>query len=179
MHWMYYVWASLLIVANAVALAATLIGLPGNWMMAAGAVLFAFLFHDAPTSISWTTVGIVVTFAVVGELLELVAGVAGAAKQGASRCALALSLAGTMMGSIAGAFVAVPIPIVGPVIGVLGGGALGAFAGAWLGESWRGRSAGQRLNVGVAAMTGRILGTVGKLSIGAMMFTIIAVDIFL
>ena len=83
-----------------------------------------------------------------------------------------------MIGSVCGAFVAVPIPVLGPIIGALGGGMLGAFGGAWAGEAWKGSDRDKGLSIGWAAAVGRLLGTAGKMSIGAIMFVVAAIDVF-
>jgi uncharacterized protein YqgC (DUF456 family) len=75
-----------------------------------------------------------------------------------------------------GAVVASPIPIVGPIIGALGGGAAGAFAGAWIGEIWKGKSLHEGFEIGKGALLGRILGTTGKLIVGALMIVFALVD---
>jgi hypothetical protein len=92
---------------------------------------------------------------------------------------MALAIVGTVVGSIAGAVLGVPIPVIGSVIGALGGGALGAFAGAYLGETWVGKTPDESFAVGQGAFIGRLLGTIGKLAIGAVMVVVVAVDIFM
>lgn len=112
------------------------------------------------------------------EIIEFVAGAAMAGKRGASRRAMALAVLGTMVGSIVGALFTIPIPIIGPVVGVLAGGAGGAFVGAWLGELWKGKTAQEGMHVGTGAMLGRLLGTSGKLIVGALMCVVAAIDAF-
>ncbi len=173
----YYVCVVVLLLAMAGAWLANLFALPGNWVIVALAAIFAFAFPVAEgRGIHWATVGGAVALAVVGELVEVAAGAAGARQTGASRRAMLLALVGTMVGSIAGAFVAIPIPIVGPIIGAVGGGAIGAFAGAYIGETAIGRSTGQSLAAGKGAMIGRLLGTAAKLVIGVVLFVVVAVD---
>jgi hypothetical protein len=94
---------------------------------------------------------------------------------------MVLAMIGAMAGSIAGAFLGVfiPVPIIGPLIGAIGGGAVGAFGGAYGGEAWAGRSEGERMAVGTAAMVGRVLGTVGKMGLGAVMVVLAAVAVFM
>ncbi len=177
---MYYVWVSLLLLLLAAAWLVTLFAFPGNWVMVALAALFAWLLPaEDGRGFSWITVGVALGLAVVGEILELFAGAAGAKKEGASRRAMLLALGGTMVGSIAGAFVSIPIPVVGPIIGALGGGAAGAFAGAYLGESWKGSDTARSMAVGRGAVIGRLLGTVGKLLAGALILVLVAIDAFL
>ena len=42
--WAYYVWAFLLVFASCIAWLTTLVTLPGNWIIAGLAALFAWLF---------------------------------------------------------------------------------------------------------------------------------------
>jgi uncharacterized protein len=167
----------LLLVAMAGAWLANAFALPGNWLIVGLAALFAFIFPAPPgPGIQWMTVGAAAALALVGEIVELSAGAAGAKRSGASRRAMFLAVAGTMVGSVLGAFAAIPLPIVGPIVGAVGGGALGAFAGAYVGEIALGRSTEQSLAAGKGALIGRLLGTAGKLVIGVVLFVVIAVD---
>jgi hypothetical protein len=173
----YYLCAVILLSAMFGALLANAFALPGNWLIVGLAALFAFAFPVSEgRGVHWLTVGVAAGLAVVGEVVEVAAGAAGAKRSGASRRAMLLAVLGTMVGSVLGAFVAIPIPIVGPMIGAIGGGALGAFAGAYVGETALGRSTQQSLAVGQGALIGRLLGTAGKLLIGVIIFVMIAVD---
>lgn len=176
-----YLWAALLLILNTVAWLLTLLSLPGNWLILLFTALFAWLLPEQPdgVGVSWTIVGVLLVLAVIGEIVEFLAGAAGAAKLGGSRRAVALSVIGAIVGSIGGALIGVPIPIVGPIIGAVGGGGLGAFAGAYAGESWKGRLAEERMAISKAALVGRLLGTLGKLLIGVVMVIVAAVDAFL
>ena len=110
-YWTYYLWALLLVVGCAVAWLLTLVALPGNWIVAGGAARLPWLLPDeAGQGITWTTVAVLLGFAVLGEVVEFAAGAAGAAKQGASRRAIALSMVGAIVGSIAGLAIGAPIP---------------------------------------------------------------------
>ena len=176
----YYIWATCLLLVSASAWGMTLFTLPGNWIIVGATALFAYFYPaEDGRGVSWTVVGVLVAMAVLGELVELAAGAAGAAKHGASRRAMALSVVGTILGSVVGAvLLSATIPIVGTIVGAVGGGALGAFAGAYLGEVWKGSSSEERMTIGTAAMVGRILGTVGKLAVGATMVIIASADAF-
>src|SRR5262245_19541903 len=179
-YW-YYTLAVLLVLLNICALATNVLTLPGNWFIVALTVLFAVFIHlPSGAGISLGSAAVVVGLALLGELIEFAAGAAGAAKSGGSRRGMILSVLGAMVGSIAGAMlgVLIPVPLVGPLIGAVAGGAIGAFAGAYAGESWKGRSEDERMAVSMAAMAGRVLGTVGKLGIGAVMVVVTAVAVF-
>ncbi len=175
----YVIWAILLSLANAVSWLTLLFALPGTWVIVGLTALFVVF---APThtnfEVTWTTVIVITVLATFGEVVEFIAGAAGAAKQGASKRAMALAIVGTMVGSVVGAMFGVPIPIIGSIVGAIGGGAVGAFAGAYLGEFWLGKPTDESLSVGWGALVGRLLGTVGKLAVGAVMVVVVAVDTF-
>jgi uncharacterized protein len=172
----YYLCLVLLVLAMCAAWGATLFALPGNWGIVGLAAVFAVFFPaGADHGLRWSAVGVAAGLAVVGEVIELSAGAAGARRAGASRRSAIYALFGTVIGSIAGAMVTIPIPIIGPIIGALGGGALGAFAGAFIGETAIGRDMPQSVAAGKGALVGRLVGAVGKLGIGAVMIVIIVV----
>ena len=178
---LYYVWAVLLLVANLAAWVSNFFTLPGNWIIVALTAVFAFFLPDQDgPGLGWTIVAVVAVLAVLGEVFEFVAGAAGAAKQGASRRAMVLSAVGAIVGSIGGSIAGsfIPIPVVGTIVGALGGGAFGAFGGAYLGEVWKGKSSDQSLQIGKAALAGRLLGTVGKLCVGAVMLLVVTMASF-
>ncbi len=178
--WVYYLWALLLVATSLLAWLLNLVTLPGNWIVVGAVALFAWLLPEAAgRGITWTTVFVLLGLAVAGEVVEFVAGAAGAARQGASRRAIVLSIVGAIVGSIVGLGVGTPIPILGSLIMAVLGGAVGAFAGAYLGEVWKGRDEPERLAAGRGAFFGRIWGTVGKLAVGAVMLAIVAYDAFL
>jgi uncharacterized protein len=178
--WAYYIWACLLIFACCIGWLTTLVTLPGNWIIAGLAALFAwFIPVEGSRGISWTSVAVIVGLAVVGEVIEFGASAAGAAKQGASKRAVALSMLGAGVGSVIGLTVGLPIPVLGPLIMAVLGGAGGAFAGAYIGESWKGRPTANSMAAGRGAFMGRIWGTVGKLLVGMIMLVIVAWDALL
>jgi uncharacterized protein YqgC (DUF456 family) len=175
--WLYYLAVALLLVTSTAGWLLTLLTLPGNWIVVAAAAVFAWLIPEqAGQGISWTTVGVLLALAVVGEVIEFVAGAAGAARQGASRRSVVLSLVGAFVGGLAGLAVGTPIPVLGSLVMAVLGGAVGAYAGAYLGEWSIGRAGSQRMAAGQGAFAGRIWGTVGKLTAGAAMLAILTFD---
>ncbi len=87
-----------------------------------------------------------------------------------------LSLLGAIAGSVFGAIIGVPIPVAGPIVGALGGGCVGAFAGAYGGEVWKGTASQESVSIGKAAMLGRLLGTMGKMAVGAIAVAMATID---
>jgi uncharacterized protein len=172
----YNLFLLLLVLAMSASWFATLFALPGNWLIVGLAALFAFFFPAGEGyGLRWLAVGVALALAVIGEVIELLAGAAGARRAGASRRSAIYALGGTIVGSILGATVSIPIPIVGPIIGALGGGALGAFAGAFIGETAIGKDLPQSVAAGKGALVGRLAGALGKLTVGAMMIVIIVI----
>jgi uncharacterized protein YqgC (DUF456 family) len=174
----YFVWASLLVIANLVAWLSNALSLPGNWLIVGFTACFAWLVPDGQHhGIAWTTVALLAVIAAIGEVVEMFAGAAVAGKRGGSRRGMVMAIAGTLVGSVLGAVIALPIPIVGSVMGAVVGGASGAFAGAWLGEIWKGKSLEEGYHIATGALLGRLLGTAGKLIVGAMMVVIATIDL--
>ena len=172
----FWISAILLIVVNAVSLLSNLLMLPGNWLMTGSLCVF-LLASDFDRGPGWTIVILSAGLATIGEILELILGSAKAAKKGASRRAVVLSLIFSVVGSLTGTFL-VPIPIVGSAIGAVLGAAAGAFGGAWLGEAWIGTEPTKRNEIGAAAMSGRLLGMLAKLTVGVAIFVIQVVSLF-
>ena len=176
---MVYVAASLLLVANMIAWLSTFVTLPGNWIVLFFAVLYAyFLPADYDPRVSWTVVVLIAVLAIAGELIEFLAGAAGAAKHGGSRWGIGFSLVGAFVGSILGAITLSVVPVIGTMVGALLGGALGAFGGAWLGEQHTDKTDQQRWEISKGAFFGRIFGTVGKLAWGSLMVALVTIDSF-
>ncbi len=172
---MSFFWASLLVVILLVGWVLTLLGMPGNWLIVAAVVGYVLLVPEqSPVAIGWGVVVALAVLAVVGELLEFLAGALGATKAGASKRGAVLALAGSVAGGIAGLFIGVPVPIVGPIIAAVLFAGLGAFAGAVLGERWKGRGFDESWQIGKAAFWGRLLGTLAKTVVGAVMVGIAA-----
>lgn len=151
--------------------AANLLGMPGNWVMAAAAALSLWLSPESSRYyVGWLPLIGIVFVAGLGELLEFAAGALGAQRVGGTRRGTILAIVGSVVGAIVGLFVgtAIPPPILGNVIASLLLGASGAFAGAIAGERWAGKDWDSSLQVGGAAFWGRLLGTVGKAVCGTV-----------
>lgn len=174
--WLYYSATVLLLINNVAGFLLNVAAMPGNWLIVVGTALFCWFVKTETHAVSWYVVGLLLLLAIVGEILEFAAGTATAAKTGASRRALALSVVGSIVGSLIGAIVGIPIPIVGSAVAAMVGGAVGAATGAALGEDWKGRDLEGTIQVGAAAFWGRILGTVGKVGVGAIMVVIATID---
>ena len=174
----FWTFAVLLVLANSAAWFATLFMLPGNWVMLLLTGLFAYFYPDeGGRGVGWMAVVVIAGLTVLGEVVEFAAGAAGVAKEGGSRRGMALSIVGSVAGSIIGAIAGLPIPIIGSIVAAVGGGALGAFVGAYLGETWKGKTSSESISVGGAALVGRLLGTMSKLIVGAIIVVVSAVAV--
>jgi uncharacterized protein len=171
-----FVWATLLLLILLVCWVLTLLGMPGNWIMLGAAVGYLFLVPaESPVGIGWATVIALLVLALIGELLEFLAGALGVTKAGGSKRGAVLALVGSIAGGVAGLFVGLPIPIVGSLLGAVLLAGLGAFAGAVVGEQWKGRDFDESMKIGEAAFWGRLLGTVAKTAIGGIMVVAVLV----
>ena len=169
------VYAILLLIVLAAAWLLTVVGMPGNWLMVAAAALYAWLVpEDAATAVGWGVVLVIAILAALGELLEALAGVFGAAKAGGSKRGAALALLGSMAGGLVGIAVGLPIPLVGQLVAAVLFASMGALLGAMLGERWKGRELGESWQVGRGAFWGRMLGTLAKVLFGSIMLVVAA-----
>jgi len=158
----------------------TLLGMPGNWLMAGAVAVYAWLMPaQSPVALGWRTVAALLVLAALGETVELLAGTLGVAKAGGSRRGALLALAGSIFGGMVGIFVGLPVPLIGPVVAVVLFAGLGAMAGAILGETWAGRDADTSWRVAKLAFWGRLAGTLGKIILGAVMIVIVLAAILL
>jgi uncharacterized protein YqgC (DUF456 family) len=117
--------------------------------------------------VGWPTLITAVVLALVAEVLEFVAGSAGAKKAGASR----RGMIGAMVGALIGGFLfTIPVPILGTIFGVC----LGAFVGAAVVEMGVVGDAGHAGRVGWGAAKGRFFGIMLKLFFGVviLIFTV-------
>jgi hypothetical protein len=150
-----------------------LVGLPGNWLIVAAAALYAWLVGpDASTALGWPTVMAILVLAVLGEVLEFVAGALGVTTVGGSRRGALLAIVGSVAGGILGLFVGLPIPLVGQLVAAIVFGGVGALVGAVAGETWKGRDLDASLEVGKAAFIGRLLGTAAKVIVCSLMVVV-------
>jgi len=169
---MLYVWSSILIVLNAGWLLLVLFGLPGNWLMVLSTCLFAWWQWDQRVFSGWTLVAIT-ALALLGELIEFLAGMLGARGSGASWRASIAAVFGAILGAVLGTFV-IPVPLLGAVIGA----SIGAGLAVWATEAARGEAAEHSLRRGVGAGVGQFFGTAGKIMLGLVIWLVIAIAAF-
>jgi uncharacterized protein len=166
----------LLLTAVGIGWVLTFLAMPGNWLMASAAAVYAWLGPQTGfLQVHWDTVIALIVLAVIGEIAEFLAGVVGARRAGGSKRSAYYSLVGSLIGAIGGATAGIPIPVVGSAVGAVVGGAVGAFGGAAYAEYSLGQTSGQSMKVGKAAFWGRLLGTVAKSLIGTIMAVVVAI----
>jgi uncharacterized protein YqgC (DUF456 family) len=175
---MNYAIAAGLVIINAVWLALVVVGLPGNWLMvvtAAGVAWWRWSDASPPGDrmFSLWTLGSIAAIALIGEVLELFAGVFGARTTGGTKWGGVGALAGGLIGGIVGTF-AIPIPLLGSLIGAAAGAGLGAAALECVG----GRPVDASIKAGVGAGIGRLAGTLFKFAAGIAIWLIVAVAAF-
>jgi uncharacterized protein YqgC (DUF456 family) len=163
LDWTYYV---ILLVLCVVGLVVNILGLPGLWLIVASAVAYAW--GTGFEHLGWWGVGILVGLALLAELIEFLAGSAGAKAAGGSK----RGMAGAIVGGLVGGLVGTPIlPIIGTIIGAIAG----SFAGASLVEYAIGRTAEHSYKVGIGAAKGRFWGILSKTAIGLIMTGVVLI----
>src|SRR3954465_578231 len=146
---MTFFWAALFALAVLPLWSLNLVGLPGNWLIVAAAVVYAWLGpQDTRAALGWPTLGVLAGLAVVGEVSEFAAGAAGVKRLGGSWLGAIMALVGSVGGAVTGAVVGIPVPVVGPLLAALLFGGLGALVGAVVGETVRGKPLGASLSIG-------------------------------
>lgn len=172
-----WVMAAMLVVLNAIWLLALVLGLPGIWLMIAGALALQWWSSATPSAggpmfTTWTLVA-VVTLAVLSEVFEFLAGMWGTAAAGGTRRGSLGALLGGIAGAVFGTAL-IPVPIVGSLLGACLGAALGAFGFELSG----GRRVNESVASGLGAGVGRFTGTLIKLVLGVAVWVIVAVAAF-
>jgi uncharacterized protein YqgC (DUF456 family) len=168
----FYVAVAGLLLANLAGVFLVVLQLPGTWFMLLVTGVFAWWRWEQGTLGVWVLIGLVM-LAVAGEIIEAVAGSAGAAKAGGSKRGAMLALVGGVAGAIIGS-VAIPIPIIGTILGAC----LGAGAGSIAGDRWAGREWGPAMRAGQGAAIGKLWGTIGKIVVAVIMWAVTAIAIF-
>lgn len=154
------VWGVFALVVAA-GLALDMIGLFGNWVILGAAVVVWLL--PGFEQFSLLGIGVMLAFAVLGEILETVLAGYGAHKFGGSKGASVAALVGCIAGAIFGT------PIL-PLIGTLIGACAGAFAAAALYEYIQmEKEPGQALWTGLGATLGKVGGIFAKFLCGLAM----------
>ncbi len=162
MDWIYYL---LTMTVMVIGLWINILTLPGLWLMVASIAIYAWV--TGGQYVGWPGIISLVVLAGLAELVEFVAGGAGAKKAGGSKRAFVGAIVGSILGAI---FLSVLIPI--PVLGTIFGICAGTFIGALVVEYWVKRNHGQAFRVGLWATIGRLIGIFTKLAFGFVIFLV-------
>jgi len=147
-----YAVAALLIIVGL--LGAIVPALPGIPLIFGGIWLVSALDHYRHAGLWWLL--LIAFIGLVGLTIDLIAGVLGAKRVGASR----LAILGALAGTVTGLFFGLPGLVLGP------------FLGAVLGELAAGNSVAGSTRVGIGAWAGLIFGTIVKLVSSLMMLAL-------
>lgn len=157
----------------------TAIGLPGTWVMI-GLAAGAYLLQEAAGAVGgesavWWTLGICVALAVLGEVVETVAGAMGTRAGGGTGRGMVGAIVGGIVGGIALTPV-IPIPLVGTLLGAM----IGTFVGALVAElSGDGDAVGAAsVRAAAGATLGRLLGSMGKTLVAAVVWVTLSIRLF-
>ena len=169
------VYAVVLTVLNFIWLCLVPLGIPGTWLMVAGAGVLMWYTHgsDDGGMISVWVLVVVCLLAVVGEVLETLAMAKGAGKAGSSWRGTVGAILGAIIGGICFTGL-VPIPIIGTIIGVC----LGAFVGAMGMEMLGGKALVKSAEVGKGAAVGRFWGITWKMLVSVIIWVVLGVAVF-
>ena len=174
MIWLHWMLTGAFAVLGAGCLILVIAQLPGTWLMLVlglGVQLVDVMWiHDTGTAPGWWGLGVGAALAVIGEVLEGLAGVAGAKAGGGSGRALWVASIGGVLGAIVLTPV-IPIPVLGTFVGAI----VGAFAGAFIGET-SGRqpaTVGQAITPAAGAAAGRAVGTIFKVAIAVAVWLVV------
>ncbi len=181
MEWLQYVFATLFFVLGGVCVVLVVVQLPGTWALLGLAALLEYLDRlylpvgDRQT-FGWWVLGGCLAIAVIGEIIEFIAGAAGAKKGGSS----SRGMWGALIGGIAGVFIFTPLFFfLTPIFGAFLGAVLGTFVGAIVGEmtAEHGTIKGS-MKPAIGATIGRVLGATSKVGIAIAMWLTLTVSAF-
>lgn len=184
MEWLQYVFAGLFVVLGGVCVVLVVVQLPGTWLLLglAAAIEYIdrlYLPENDQQTFDWWVLGGCLALAVIGEIIEFVAGAAGARKGGSSTRGMVGALIGGVVGIFLFATLFSIIPFVGTLFGALFGSILGTFAGAIIGELTAEQSTIKgSMKPAIGATIGRVLGTMGKIGIAMAMWMALSVSAF-
>lgn len=166
--------AILLVVVNIVLAASVFASLPGHWAMLAIALGLEFWRGE----FSWWVLGGVLIVCLLAEVLEFLAGAAGAKVGGGSRSAVWGATLGGIVGAVLGTFF-LPIPLLGTVVGAAVGAAVAAVAvEAGVAEKEK-RSPGKLAKLGAATLFSRAAALVIKGVLALLIAVALSLDAFI
>ncbi len=156
----------LLFIPSVIAVLLGILGLPGNFIPVAAALVAVLAGNGESFTWGWFTVFLLI--AVSGEVVDQITGIYGAKKYGASRP----GMAGAVIGGIAGGILGTAIL---PVIGSLAGVFIGCFSLTFVFEYvFSKRTAGESQSAGIGAVLGKAAATAYKFIAGFVLLVLMA-----
>ncbi len=180
MEWLQYVFAGLFVILGGVCVVLVVVQLPGTWLLLGVAAVIEYidrlyLPQDDGQTFGWWVLGGCLGLAVIGEIIEFVAGAAGAKKGGSST----RGMVGALIGGIVGIFLFTPLFFFIPIFGAFFGAILGTFVGAIIGELTAEQATIKgSMKPAIGATIGRVLGTMSKIGIAMAMWMALSVSAF-
>jgi hypothetical protein len=163
----------LLLLINAALVLVVAMSLPGTWLMVLVTAIFAWARWDEEI-LGWPTLVLLLSLALVGEAIELVAAALGVRSRGGSARGALGAMLGGVAGGILGTFL-IPVPVLGSILGA----AAGSFLGALAGEFTMGKELEAAVETGKGAFIGRLLGSLSKVALSVVMWLVVAFAIFI
>lgn len=139
------------------------LGIPGGWV-----ALAAILIFDIATGFStvgWLILVVMLSIAIIGEVIESFFGLVYVAQRGATRWGVLGAFVGGLAGAVAGGFV---LPFIGSILL----GLMGAFGVAVLFEYLYYRSMDKALQTGFSAFIGKLAAMFVKFALGLVVLGI-------
>ncbi len=177
MSWIAILVALLFTLVGAACILLIIAGLPGSIIMYAMALVIELCDvwwlpeGETVTFGLWVLVGGAIVIA-IGEGLELLAGVWGAKRGGATKRGMIGALIGGVVGAI---FLTFGVPIIGTIIGAI----VGTFLGALIAEMTADDAELRRtFKPAAGATVGRVLGALGKMGAGVVAWSVLSVAAF-
>lgn len=162
------VWAILFVCLLLLVLMLHIFSLPANWIMLGLLLIWKFMH---PEAMGWGFMGVLLAFALVGEIMEFIAQAYGAKRFGST----GRGNLGGIIGAIAGAILGAPFFFgLGAVIGAL----CGAYAGCFIMETGQGRSNAEASRAAWGAFWGKFFGMGIKVGLGMGMLALSVTRIF-
>jgi len=129
--------------------------------------------QEGPT-FGFTVFLICIVLAVIGEVLEYLAGVMGAKKFGGSFRGMVGAFVGGLVGAVLG--IMIPVPVIGSIIGAI----IGTFLGALVGELGSSTTPyHEAVGPATGATVGKILGILSKFPLALAIWFIFNVTLLL
>ncbi len=180
MAWIPYLVAFLFLFFGGICVLLVALQLPGTWTLLGLALVIElgdslYLTAGQAETFGWEVLILCLILALLGEVIEFIAGAVGVKKGGGTKRGVVGSLAGGIVGFFLFAPLFAFLPLFGPLLGAL----LGTFVGAFLGELSAPRSrAEDALKPAAWATLGRVVGTTGKVGIAMAMWIALSFSAF-